>query len=521
MAGACAISGFSALPCAADTADQALWDSFLQYDLCIGDFGALSAEEQSLCRFIFDTEQAANDNIVCERARRILAGEDVGDRLTLSQLAEAYGVWDNNSYYKPYTGWQAYIDCVPDVIRFDCDPETLSDPLYCNYDMEYWLDDARNQYVLFREKNAPENFSRFEVYDKDNRLIETVPTVLDCPMKDFRGDAAYMADFGFIEQDGGYYYLKPDGTAVFAWSAYSRADSDSPVTEPFVIAREIGGAPVTAIEHGALENAPFTEIVLPDTLHIIDRNAFSGCKYLERVNFPETLEYIGIYAFTGCDALTDIVLDCPDLRLTRMAFADCTALESVRLRVKEIGEYSFAGCEKLKRAVLENGIERIGYGAFSGDRALAGITLPGSVKYIEQGAFQRTAHSVKMPSDEMLIGAFPHKTPQTLTSGIEPPAPRRPLTDAPVCAFDADCTVYGFADTAAAGYAAEWALNFLPAGDLNGDGALSVADAVLLIRYLTNAADTKLPGWTAADMNGDYTLDAKDLTLLKRSLLGK
>ncbi|EKC49163.1 hypothetical protein LEA_18533, partial [human gut metagenome] len=106
-----------------------------------------------------------------------------------------------------------------------------------------------------------------------------------------------MEKFGFIEKNGGYYYTKADGTAVFAWSDYTASDSSEPVTEPFIVESDINGCPVVAIETGAFSNSALTEIVLPDTLEFIDRLAFSTCRNLEKINFPENLKYIGNLAF--------------------------------------------------------------------------------------------------------------------------------------------------------------------------------------------------------------------------------
>lgn len=57
-------------------------------------------------------------------------------------------------------------------------------------------------------------------------------------------------------------------------------------------------------------------------------------------------------------------------------------------------------------------------------------------------------------------------------------------------------------------------------GDLNGDGSCTVADAVLLSRWLTGATK-QLTSWQNADMDGNGRLNAADLTLLKRMLLEK
>ena len=55
-------------------------------------------------------------------------------------------------------------------------------------------------------------------------------------------------------------------------------------------------------------------------------------------------------------------------------------------------------------------------------------------------------------------------------------------------------------------------------GDVNADGTVSLADAVLLQKYLLTAEKT-LPSWHAGDMDGNGRLNAADLTQLKRLLL--
>ena len=60
----------------------------------------------------------------------------------------------------------------------------------------------------------------------------------------------------------------------------------------------------------------------------------------------------------------------------------------------------------------------------------------------------------------------------------------------------------------------------LPAGDVNADGRCSIADAVLLQKWLSGDRDTVLPDWEAADLDRSGTLDGRDLSRLKENLLG-
>ena len=57
-------------------------------------------------------------------------------------------------------------------------------------------------------------------------------------------------------------------------------------------------------------------------------------------------------------------------------------------------------------------------------------------------------------------------------------------------------------------------------GDLDGDGVLTVTDAVLLQRYLLGA-DTLTQGqWQVADCNADGVVNGFDLALLRQKLVG-
>ena len=55
-------------------------------------------------------------------------------------------------------------------------------------------------------------------------------------------------------------------------------------------------------------------------------------------------------------------------------------------------------------------------------------------------------------------------------------------------------------------------------GDVNGDGACNIADAILLKKWLLASPDAQLVNWKNGDINGNSRLDAIDLTLLKQAL---
>lgn len=58
-------------------------------------------------------------------------------------------------------------------------------------------------------------------------------------------------------------------------------------------------------------------------------------------------------------------------------------------------------------------------------------------------------------------------------------------------------------------------------GDVNSDGEFTVADVVLLQRWLLGVPNTKLADWKAGDLCDDDRLDVFDLCLMKRELLNQ
>lgn len=60
---------------------------------------------------------------------------------------------------------------------------------------------------------------------------------------------------------------------------------------------------------------------------------------------------------------------------------------------------------------------------------------------------------------------------------------------------------------------------FLPKGDRNVDGSLSIADIVLLQKWLLAVPDTEMIDWRSCDFDRNGKLSAVDLSLMKRELL--
>lgn len=185
-----------------------------------------------------------------------------------------------------------------------------------------------------------------------------------------------------------------------------RLDSCKVCDTEVKIPSEIGGLKVTEIGQSALspdasglrgviakQRRQIRSVTIPDTVHAIGNEAFSGCAALEEIVIPESVKSLGRYAFAKCGSLKKAVLPTQACKLGEGVFFECKELEKVKLPADllELGGQIngiFERCEKLSRLELPAGLQRIGAKTFSGCVSLRELQIPESVSEIGNGAFQ-------------------------------------------------------------------------------------------------------------------------------------
>ena len=229
--------------------------------------------------------------------------------------------------------------------------------------------------------------------------------------------------------------------------------NDTNVTIP----SEYNGKKVTMIGKAAFRGTNISSITLPISVKEIGDSVFQDCYNLTHVILNEGLEKIGSYAFEGAN-ISSITFPSSIKEFGINAFSSCYNLSKVTLNeglekicstafwganissitipssVKEIGDYVFKNCSKLKEikvdsnnetydsrnncnAIIETetntlisgckntnipqDIKKIGIGAFS-ETKISSITIPSSVKEIENRAFENCSNLSKITLNEGL-----------------------------------------------------------------------------------------------------------------------
>lgn len=163
------------------------------------------------------------------------------------------------------------------------------------------------------------------------------------------------------------------------------------------IPETVNGKPVTTICEWAFADSGVERIELPDSVQIIQPNAFFECD-MKTIQLPSSLKEIGELAFCHCYYLTEAEL--PE-------------------GVERIGKRAFSHCSNLKRLSLPRSLQFVGEGFAYETYSLEEITLGGSKDGIAQGCVLQDG--VVFSTDRKTLLAFPAvRTGQyTVPEGVE------------------------------------------------------------------------------------------------------
>lgn len=133
--------------------------------------------------------------------------------------------------------------------------------------------------------------------------------------------------------------------------------------------------------------ATVNEVIIPEGIKLIGRDAFSHCKNLKTVSIPSSVYCIDIYAFDNSE-IEYLIIPEGVTHIEADAFTGCKKLKTVNLpsSITFIGGNTFfdSGIEEI---TIPEGIKTIHVSTFEGCKQLKTLHLPTSVIEIEEKAF--------------------------------------------------------------------------------------------------------------------------------------
>lgn len=150
-------------------------------------------------------------------------------------------------------------------------------------------------------------------------------------------------------------------------------------------------------------------ITIPSGVTTLGSNAFSQCEGLSSVNIQNAV--IGVRQFSSCKGLKSVTIPSSVKTIENEAFNNCTELENLTIEadLTSVADGIFTACAKLKTLNVKSntfkismfpelaeqltsatydGVTTIAEGSLEGSIAMEKITIPATVKKIENSAFK-------------------------------------------------------------------------------------------------------------------------------------
>ena len=143
----------------------------------------------------------------------------------------------------------------------------------------------------------------------------------------------------------------------------------------------------TLISAGTFYGSKINSVNLPESLRIINDNAFSNCSNLNSLTVPQGVENIDYGVFSKCSSLDEVSLPSTLKIIGRSCFSDCVSLTSLDIpeSVEEIPDGLITGCKNITSFEIKDTVYFIG-SAFT-NSGVESIHIPASVVYINSLAF--------------------------------------------------------------------------------------------------------------------------------------
>lgn len=332
------------------------------------------------------------------------------------------------------------------------------------------------------------------------------------------------------------------------------------------------GEGITAIGGFAFKDCSnLKTITIPDSVTSIGVYAFCNCYILEPFTLPISVISIGNSAFEDCRTMKSVGIENPNCEIfsakytlhsssviygykgsTAENYAKEYSREFVECNTGSCGksltwkyldgvltisgtgamtDYSFTVAppwekyrDNITEVVIEYGVTSIGAWAFRYYNNISSVTIPKSIESIGTWAFgdcyQLT--SVILPENVTNVDIVAFENCCNLKS---------------VTIYNPNCEIYehqntvpsdiiyGYQNSTAESYAKKYGVTFIPIdnisikGDINADGLLTVADMLLLKKWLLGVSNVTLTDLKTADVYEDGKLNVFDLCTMKQNLI--
>ncbi len=362
-----------------------------------------------------------------------------GEKINVLKIAD--GLFKDNDALNSVTLGKGILE-IGDEAFYDCDNMVcilISEELTTIGDRAFYSCDNFNSVILYDTvayigTDAFAECPKLKVWCNDDTAGYAYATENNIPVEILNPDA----EPELHEIDGVTYY-------IMNGEAYVVSCDDSCTIAN--IRSTVSNAPVTRIREAFKNCVNLEKVVIPESVRVIDSNAFSGASNLVEITLSDSITEIGESVFRNCSSLLSITIPSNISVLRCYMFSGCSSLESVRFSgkietiengvftncaslvdinipstVTTIGEYVFENCEKLESIIIPDGITAIPDSSFKGCKSLINVGIPDTVTLISDSAFYgcQSLKEVDIPEKATQIGYNTFNACDSLRSVIIP-----------------------------------------------------------------------------------------------------
>ena len=236
---------------------------------------------------------------------------------------------------------------------------------------------------------------------------------------------------------------------------------------------------ITRIGNDAFRETPWLEARQENTLACVNSFLFDGQKAIGSVTVPAGVTCISDGAFEYNEQLTDIILPETLTRIERNAFCECSCLHEITIPagVESIGEFAFYASNLQHITILNPACEI--------DRTYGGQAICSRAEQPHRPDSRCVFYGVIHGYDNSTAEAFAKDNNYKFVSLGEAPAFPGDLTgDYTVGIEDAQLALKAYTETVS-GKSSGLTAKQCKAADVNGSGDLTVEDAQLILIYYT------------------------------------
>lgn len=297
-----------------------------------------------------------------------------------------------------------------------------------------------------------------------------------------------------------------------------------------------------------------SSVTLTNGLELINDYAFCCCDALKSVELPQTLQTIGIAGFARCHKLTSVTFPDEMQEICERAFMESDLAAAILPQgIDTIDVSVFEGCQHLSEIVLPDSVKTVKEFAFHNNYSLNSLTIlnPDCViadaadtiyksaviignensqakKYANtyQRTFQLLPNSESKPTTTTTTTTTSSTTTTTTTTTSSTTTSSTTTTTTTSASSSTTTSTTSSSTTTTTTTTTSTTItstvtNTVPStqlGDINGDNAVSIGDAIILSRILAEDHSFDIPYGTIVDLDSNGFLDLRDLYQLLRLL---